>query len=325
MANYIFNVVNDVYFIPQSKMLISKSNKIIKYSTHHTIYTDDVIFCETIDNVKIMNEKVITITFWHLCYGHLLDSLYNLYSFWKNNKTYTDYKILLVIPLYSKNIIDLANYLFKDKFINSFDLPQIIEFNEVVLVQNHGECNYFFKYQDEDVKEHIRNYYNNNDCKQYENVFLTRSINSGHDAYSVLSNLKYIVDFFILHNFTIIDPQHISDIELYNNIKHAKNIITTNGSALCPLITLNNPNVKIFCLNSNRYLPKWRQSCKNENEVVCKEDFMKKTLSEAEINHENFEKNLWRAVTSKFNFTYIDSYENVITDQQLDYIIKNIN
>ena len=25
------------------------------------------------------------------------------------------------------------------------------------------------------------------------------------------------------------------------------------------------------------------------------------------------------------DITYIDSYENVITDQQLDYIIKNIN
>ena len=159
----------------------------------------------------------------------------------------------------------------------------------------------------------------------YKNIINKSGGENLKNQVELIDKIMSTIDFTELnnHNFKIIDPQHTNDKELYNHIKNAKNIITTNGSALCPLIILNNPNIKVFCLNSNRYLPEWRRSCKNENEVICKEDILKKKFPEVEID--NFEKNLWRHVTCKFNFTYVDSYENVITDDQLDYIIKNIN
>jgi hypothetical protein len=325
MEKFSYTVVNNIYFIPPTykihkfvNKLITKTNKIVKYSTFETAYNNHDDFDGIIDDVKIIDEKIITITYWPPCYGHLFESLFNLYSFYNNNETYNGYKILVAVPYNSKNIIDLANYLFKDMFINSYDLSQITEFKEVVLVYNHTNYDCFFKFDNEYVKQHIRNYYQINNSEQYENVFLTRSINGPHDRNSVLSNLDYIINFFIINNFKIIDPQHISDKELYNHIKNSKNIITTNGSALCPLIVLNNPNVKVFCLNSSRYLPEWRRNCKDENEVICNQHINNN------IN-DNFEKNLWKHVTSKFNFTYIDSYKNVITNEQLDYIIKNIN
>ena len=204
MEKYTSTKVNDIYLIPPTyrtnhnivNKLITKFNKIIKYSTFDTAYTDNDVFNGIIDNVKIMDEKIITITYWPPCYGHLLESLFNLYSFYIN-KPYNGYKILLGIPPNSKNMIDLANYLFKDIFIKSYDLPQIVEFKEVVLIHNHTNYDCFFKFDNDHVKEHIRTYYNSNNIQHYDNVFLTRSINGYHDMKSVLSNLDYITNFFI--------------------------------------------------------------------------------------------------------------------------------
>ena len=259
------------------------------------------------------------VTYWPECYGHVLESIFHLYELYNNIK-YLEYKILLCIPF--KNLQNLAIFLFKDRFINSLELPQeyLISFKETILIHNYLMTPNFFKFNNDILKNTIRTYYNNDDIKQYKNVFLTRQINSPHDNWSMLENLLEITNFFIKHNFIIIDPQNITDSELYNHIKNAKNIITTNGSALCPLIILNNFNINIFCLNSQRYLPEWRKLCKNEIDV---QDIINNN-PDILIN-DNFEKKLWKPITSQFNFTYIDSYENNINEEQLQFIITNLN
>jgi hypothetical protein len=304
--NFKYKLFDNAYFIHPTYKVVNLRNTlvqtshIIKYSTYDTIYVDREL-TENLDfvNVNVINESVILITYWPCCYGHIFESLFNLYTFYSNT-TYANYKIVVGIPPCHKNLIELANYLFNAKFINAYDLSnvQLVKFDNVILIENFTKHDYFFKFNNEDLKFQIRKYYDNTNTPQYRNVFLTRSVHSPHDQNSILSNLTHVCDFFRGHHFKIIDPQYTTDKDLYNHIKNSRNIITTNGSALCPIIVLNNPNVKVFCLNSKRYLPHGFNT--------------------------DFEKGLWKHVTSKFDFTYIDSYENKITDNQLNFIIHNL-
>ena len=83
---------------------------------------------------------------------------------------------------------------------------------------------YFMNYNNNTIKNTIREYYNDDTIEQYDNVFLTRSVNSPHDQMSVIENLKDVEIFFSKHNFKIIDPSKTTDKILYNHIKNCKNI-----------------------------------------------------------------------------------------------------
>ena len=149
-------------------------------------------------------------------------------------------------------------------------------------------------------------------------MFITRSINNQHDSWSTLENLVDLNNFFEDNNFLVIDPQYYSDKKLFQLLNNAKCIVTTNGSALCPLITLNNFNAKVFCLNSRRYLPEWRRGIKNDEEL----DLL--LASQPDLVDINFEKKLWHPITSRFNCTYIDSFENKISNSQLNNLLSHI-
>jgi len=60
-------------------------------------------------------------------------------------------------------------------------------------------------------------------------------------------------------------------------------------------------------------LPEWRRKCKSEDEI-----------DHSLWSTDNFEKNIWRNTITRYNFTYIDSFENIITDNQCKYILDNI-
>ena len=332
--NYNFDKLENVYYItpynkdliPCNNLLIDNNKNIIRYSTFYSTYPTDVnkdiinVLSKShinFNDTSLIDEHVTLITWWPNCYGHIYDSLYHFYVF---NKTVNcDGKFLLWIPPSNKNMINLANFLFGDKLINAeyFKHNKLVKIKKLTLIKNHTNMPYFFNYNYDNFKITVRENYNDNSVKEYENVFLTRSDDTIHNKKSIIDNLKEVEEFFYNHNFEIINPEHITDKQLYNHIKNAKNIVLTNGSALSSLIILN-PNMKVFCLNSMRYLPPWRKNCKDEKEV---EDIIN---NDPTIINNNFEKNLWRNTTSTFDFVYIDSFMNIITSEQMEFIINNI-
>jgi capsular polysaccharide biosynthesis protein len=120
---------------------------------------------------------------------------------------------MLDIPTYFNSLIVLANFLFGDKLINSSNLNpnNLIKMNQVILIKNHTDMQYFMHYNNNIIKNTIREYYNDDTIEQYDNVFLTRSINTPHDQMSVIENLKDVEIFFSKHNFKIIDPSKTTD------------------------------------------------------------------------------------------------------------------
>ena len=335
MANYQYNIHYDTYYIPAKhplmyfkNALINKNRELVLYSTYYSTYSfphnrKTELFNANVDinNVNTIDTNIITTTYWHDCYGHVFDTIYVLYNFYLNNSNvYSDkYKYMLDIPTHFNNLIVLANFLFGDKLINSNNLNpnKLIKMNEVVLIKNHTDMQYFQHYNNNTIKNTIREYYNDDTIEQYDNVFLTKSVNTPHDQMSVIENFKDVEIFFSKHNFKIIDPSKTTDKILYNHIKNCKNIIVTNGSALSSLIILK-PKSKIFCLNSKRYLPIWRKEIKNDKEY---ESVIK---NNKDLLHDNFEKKIWYPTTRFFDFTYIDSFNNIITEEQLDFIINSL-
>jgi hypothetical protein len=336
MEPYQYDIYNDTYYVPPKHNLISfryalinKNKELIKYSTFYSTYSSDYnkekeLFDTNVDfqDVNIIDTKIIMATYWPECYGHVFDTIYVLYNFYLNTSiVYScDYKYMLCIPPQFNNLIILANFLFGEKLINSSSLNQnkLIKMNKVVLIKNHADMKYFFDYNNNIITNTIRAYYDDDKIEQYDNVFLTRSINNCHDNRSVIENLKDVENFFSKHNFKIIDPSKTTDKILYNHIKNCKNMIVTNGSTLTSLIILK-PNIRIFCLNSKRYLPNWRKEIKNNKEY---ENIIQ---NNKDLLNDNFEKHIWYPTTKLFDFMYIDSFNNIITTEQLDFIIQTIS
>ena len=332
MEPYQYDIYDDTYYLPPKhnlkpfkNALINKNKKFIRYSTFYTTYPSQYnkekeLFDTNIDfqDVNIIDSKIIMATYWPNCYGHVFDTIYVLYNFYLNtSNNYSDeYKYMLYIPYVFDNLLVLAKFLFGEKLINSGDLNQnkLIKMNNVILIKNHVSMKYYFDYNNNIIKNTIRDYYDDDTIEQYDNVFLTRSVNHGHDKKCVLENLKDVELFFSKHNFKIIDPSKTTDKKLYNHIKNCKNIIVTNGSTLTSLIILN-PKMKVFCLNSKKYLPNWRKEIKNNIEY---ENII---VNNKELLNKDFEKKLWFPTTKNFNFTYIDSFNNIITPEQLVCII----
>lgn len=336
--NILLREYDNVYYVhPNSDLnlfnhwIIKEDKSYIIESVFYLDYPDNLIdnkkskLSETYldfnnyNNINIIYEKIVMVTYWPHSYGHIFDSLFVLYNF--NLSIPNNYKYLLFIPLKFTNLIELAIFFFGNNFINSADLDhsQLIKINKLILIKNHAnDMKNFQKYNNNIIKQKIRNYYDSNSIEQYENIFLTRSINSLHDKNSTLDNLNEIEDFFKNINFKIIDPEKTTDRILYNNIKCAKNIVTTNGSALSSLIILE-PCSKIFILNSKRYLPDWRKNCKNNEEV---QQLIKNNNL---LLDDDFEKKLWYPTLKKFNYIYIDSFMNIISIEQLNYIKNNLN
>jgi hypothetical protein len=323
---------NFYYICPRNSNLLNFRNvffedkKILKYSTYDTCfdapYNDkqNLFYKENIDSLKIdkIDEKVVYVTYWPECYGHVLESLFHLHLF-LSVACDSDSKILLNVPLKFSNLLELIDFLFGDRFINAATLNQesLIKFTELTLIQNYNNTPNFFKFSDLVLLEKIRKFYTTgtidfSSTENYKNIFLTRSINSPHDEWSVLKNFSEINYFFESKGFTIIDPQNFSDKKLFQILSEAEVIVTTNGSALCPLIALENYQAKIYCLNSQRYLPEWRRNVSSHEEL---EDLLSKNPS---LIEDNFEKNLWKSVTSKFNFSYVDSFDNRIDIKRLE-------
>ena len=61
-------------------------------------------------------------------------------------------------------------------------------------------------------------------------------------------------------------------------------------------------------------MPEWRKNCTGEQDP-------KYITEHPKCN--DFEKEIWKKVVSRYNFEYIDSWLNYISDEQCQYIMKN--
>jgi hypothetical protein len=226
------------------------------------------------------------------------------------------------------NINNILNNVFKDNLINiseiidkyynminNLSIIPIIQIKKLILIQNSPGMSTFLSFP-KSFNLKLNNHYLNENIKSYDNIFIDRSF-SNHISeftkiqYRKLQNFEDLRDFFSKNNFNIINPESIDMHIFINYIKNAKNIITTAGSALCNLLFYSY-DTRIFCLRSSDYLPAWRKFCNNEKDVINK------------FKDEDFEKKIFENVVKKFDFHYIDSFNNIITDKQLKYIIDNI-
>ena len=83
-------------------------------------------------------------------------------------------------------------------------------------------------------------------------------------------------------------------MELFLLMSGAKNIVLTSGSARATLLTFASPTARVFILNSESY-------------------------------QTDFEKDIWREALSRFeNVTYIESFQNEISEVQLLNIVHNL-
>ena len=302
-------ISENIETIPYSSYLLQHSQeKIYNDSLKRDINNESLSECEILDY-----EGCIAITAWMASPGHLIDSLLNLAEFRKNNSAFLNYKIILDIPLNLTNIIEMANILLGNSLINTHQIitDKLNRINNLVLIHNFTYHNSFLSFPlSESVL--LNNYWNDDNIVSLPNVFITRG---NSQLFRILKNYNELKLFFENKGFTIVNPENISNQVFYNIIKKAKNIIITNGSALCSLMMVDpSQNVKIFCLNSAGYMPEWRKNCTGEQDP-------KYITEHPKCN--DFEKEIWKKVVSRYNFEYIDSWLNYISDEQCQYIMKN--
>jgi len=324
--------INNCYLIPQHYSyadkywfaMINNNKEIIKDSRAHVSAENDQTFEETItyDNVYHLEaKKIIYLTIWPWSYGHIMDSLFSLYQiFFYNNYHQQGYKVLSVIPHDNVNMILFSKFLFGDFLINAFDLPNtnLIKIDECILYRHYPDDRNFLLFDDKYLINKIRELYNDETVISDKNIFISRTDGgSSHGASRILENIEYINQYFADNNFTVINPEKISEKKLYNSIKNASNIIITNGSALCSLIFANR-STKIFCLNSSSYLPEWRRQCASQLDVDA---IVKRSNKESLYD---FEKSIWKKFVNQFDFTYVDSFLNNISTRQLEDIITSL-
>jgi len=301
-------------YIPQSSpvlknWLINIDDFILIKNSHFNNYNmtkQNQILQENINNTDISNainlkENVIMITYWPDCYGHILDSLMVIYTYYKKNYDFfnkNNYKIFLGYKP-SDNIKEICDIFFKDILINAFDFKtNLVKIKNVYLIESYPGDKYFHKWSNSEFKLKVRNHYTDDTINSYDNVFLTRTVGNNphmiqHNKYSMINNLKYVENFFSNNNFKILNPEYMTNKETYNYIKNAKNIITLGGSGISQLFFIDTSESKWFCLRAKRYQSK-------------------------------FETQLHIPITSRFNWTYIDSIDNIISDLQLKYVLDNL-
>jgi hypothetical protein len=105
----------------------------------------------------------------------------------------------------------------------------------------------------------------------------------------------------------------VSNVDLYHTLKHAKTVISTAGSAMTTLMLAAQPSSRWFCLRSQSYQPAWRLNVTSEADMPPNAGALP-----------DFEKEIWAKATSKRDFHYVNSFNNTITDAQLEDIMVNL-
>ena len=163
-----------------------------------------------------------------------------------------------------KNYPNISNILFKDKFINPYNLANkeeninMLEVKNLYLIRNRITDITFHSFPTIPrnlIKDSIEIGDNDDKYKSIQNsqkCFITRSIENSGVLNRCLSNQLEIENILERNSFVIINPEKISFDDLINNLRFPTLIVITWGSALTNLNFLN-PKTKVFILKSKNY------------------------------------------------------------------------
>ena len=221
-----------------------------------------------LNNTIYLGENIIAIQKWFDTYGHFLDEQFNLCDFMhkfelKNDKKYKILHEYAICDNY-KNYPNISNILFKDKFINPYNLANkeeninMLEVKNLYLIRNRITDITFHSFPTIPrnlIKDSIEIGDNDDKYKSIQNsqkCFITRSIENSGVLNRCLSNQLEIENILERNSFVIINPEKISFDDLINNLRFPTLIVITWGSALTNLNFLN-PKTKVFILKSKSY------------------------------------------------------------------------
>ena len=308
---------NDLHNPAFSWMLFDDQMQVAKFSNYDTPYhwleyqekLKKAISSQTpVINMRnitaVSSSNIVMIQGWMTSYGHLSDSVLKLSAFFHYHALdRLGFVAAMTIPRspWAENILEMARILFGEQhFINFEDVQppsQLLKLEHVILVANWLDPN-FMAFPPTSIQmlhaawqSLLENITASKDVNATQSIFITRLHNKSH---RLLKNLEEIEQFFLTRDFVVIEPEHLTNLELFHLIKDAKNIVMTNGSALATLLIFAQPTARVFILNAESYKGA-------------------------------FEKNIWRGALSRFSkVTYIESFQNEINGSQLLNIVNNL-
>lgn len=264
--------------------------------------------------------KALMVTVWMPSWGHLVDTFTVLVDvFYRHKLNELGYKVVVDVPTdvpWCANVLLFVGKLLGDRFVNIHGATGVVAFDEIIFVQNVVGLRSFHSFPDAAIQLlHSRwdgTPPSNATFAELRpaHVFLTR----GKPATNrFLANHDAVEAFFRAHGVHVINPEAVSNVDLYHTLKHAKTVISTAGSAMTTLMLAAQPSSRWFCLRSQSYQPEWRLNVTSEADMPPNAGALP-----------DFEKELWAKATSKRDFHYVNSFNNTITDAQLEDIMVNL-
>ena len=270
---------------------------------------------------------VLFVTFWHDGFGHSTDTLLTAANFFHCSGLAEDgFKFAFSIPddypgALRNNLLDIASILFGERFINIHQFTnsdtELVKMKHVLLLENYVDSPYFLSYPLKMVRRLHATWSSNlsygmdhvqASSKDCVNVFVTRG--EGHRPNGILKNFAEVVSFFKDRGFVIIDPAEHTNLDFFSIARRSCNVVITNGSALASLMLYFPQTARVFILNSAGYQPTWRVEVQTEAETP-----------ENATALPDFEKAIWSNALTRFNHTYVDSVQNVISVGKLERVL----
>lgn len=264
------------------------------------------------DIVQVAPKALLT-TRWIASWGHQIDSLTVLVdAFYRYKLNELGYKVVFDVQTskWSANVLSIANIMLGDNFINVRDVDpgdsHMLHFDDVVFLKHHTDRRSFMG-MPAPVNRVLHAVWDDRQPGVRNNVFLTRGT---ANAYRILANHHEIEAYFASKGVVILNPEGMANEDVYNVVKASANVILTPGSALTSLMYINPRTTRVFCIRSKGYLPEWRGNMTSQAE-----------LDAYTGERPDFEKSIWQTTTDRFDFHYFDSWDNVITEEQLATIV----
>lgn len=264
--------------------------------------------------------KALMITVWPPSWGHLVDTFTVLVDvFYRYKLNELGYKVVVDVPTeapWCANVLAFVGKLLGDRFVNIHGATGVVAFDEVVFINNVVGTRSFHSFPDAVIRLlHARwdgTPPSNATFAELRpaHVFLTRGKPATH---RFLANHDAVEAFFRAHGVHVINPEAVSNVDLYHVLKHAKTVLSTAGSAMTTPMLVAQPTSRFLCLRSQSYQPAWRQNLASEADMPPDAAALP-----------DFEKTIWANAVSKRDFHYVDSWANVITDAQLTAIVANL-
>jgi len=261
--------------------------------------------------------KALMITVWPPSWGHLVDTFTVLVDvFYRHKLNELGYKVVVDVPTeapWGAKVLAFVDKLLGDRFVNIHGATDVVAFDEVVFINNVVGVPSFHSFP----RAVIQLLHARWDAIPPSNatfaelrpahVFFTRGKPATH---RFLANHDAVEAFLREHGVYVINPEAVSNVDLYHILKNAKTVISTAGSAMATPMLVAQPTSRFLCLRSQSYQPTWRQPLASAADMPADVGSLP-----------DFEKTIWANAVSTRDFYYVDSWNNTITDAQLTDIV----